>query len=481
MFRLGDLVGVIPGAILLGDLDAECENISIDSRMIKEGEVFFALKGERYDGHNFIEDIITKGARAVVLEKSFYQTNKSIHNLHEKKIISILLVDNTLSALQIWAHHIHSLYKPFTICITGSNGKTTTKEMIVHLLSSNYNVLKSRGNYNNEIGVPLTLLDLDVHHDVLVLEMAARKSGEIKELTGIVKPDIAIITNVCEAHIGLFKSRDNIASEKSEIISALKDKGTAILNRDDMYYEYFNNRMSDHNYLLSYGFHQEAQLRAENLRQEQDKGVHFDVVFEGKKYHIFLPLLGRFNAYNFLAAFAVGIKMHIPIEKMINQILDFGTPEMRMQYAYLKRGILLIQDCYNSNPTAAKEALKSVADIPGERFKVAVLGDMLELGDQAIEYHLEIGKKAAELSFDMVIGFGEHAKWIIKGALGQGIDKEKAYSFDRTEKDKIVNMLKKELPENSVIFLKGSRVMQMEDIARELTKSNENGEKSYNV
>jgi UDP-N-acetylmuramoyl-tripeptide--D-alanyl-D-alanine ligase len=481
VFRLRDLVGVIPGAILLGYLDVKWENISIDSRTIKKGEVFFALKGEKYDGHNYIDEAIAKGACAIVLEKSFYQIHKSVHDLHEKNISPLLLVDNTLSALQLWAHHCHSLYKPLTICITGSNGKTTTKEMIVHLLDPKYNVLKSSGNYNNEIGVPLTLLKLDQHHDVLVLEMAARKLGEIKDLTGIVKPDFAIVTNVCEAHIGLFKSRENIAHEKSEIVLALKDKGTAILNRDDEYFEYLKGCMSDQNYLLSYGFHPEAQLRAENLWQDEEKGIHFDILFEEKKYHIFIPLLGRFNVYNFLAAFATGIKMHIPIEEMIYQISTFCSPKMRMEYSSLERGSALIQDCYNSNPTAVSEALKSVANISRERFKVAVLGDMLELGELARNYHLEIGKIAANLSFDLLIGFGDYANWIAQGALEQGMDRGKIYTFNMEEKDKIVSILKNDLPNNSIIFLKGSRGMQMEDIARKLKKTEESGEKSYNV
>jgi len=165
---------------------------------------------------------------------------------------------------------------------------------------------------------------------------------------------------------------------------------------------------------------------------------------------------------------------------MIDNISNFCLPEMRMEYLFLDRGIKLIQDCYNSNPTAVKEALKSIADIPGDSFKVAVLGDMLELGEQTNEYHLEIGKITAKLSFDILVGFGDCAKYIAQGALEQGMDKEKVYSFNRTEKDNIVNMIKKELPDNSIVFLKGSRGMQMEEIARNL-KRKQNGEKSYNA
>jgi len=466
MFRLKDLVGVIPGAILIGDLDVKWINISIDSRAIKSGEIFFALRGEKQDGHQFIKEAIKKGASVIVLEKSFYQSHKYLHHLDKELVRPILLVDNSLSALQLWAHHYHSLFKPVNICVTGSNGKTTTKEMIVHLLNSKFHVLKSKGNYNNEIGVPLTLLNLDSHHDVLVIEMAARKLGEIKELTNIIKPDIAVITNVCEAHIGLFESRDNIAREKSEIILSLQDKGTAILNRDDSYFHYFKNCNPHHNELVSFGFHPESQLRAANFMQEKEKGIHFEFLFQGKKHHVFLPLLGRFNVYNCLAAFASAVKMHIPIDEMIYHISNFKTPKMRMEYLSFSRGIMVIQDCYNSNPTAVKEALNSIAGIYGDRFKVAVLGDMLELGNRSPDYHKEIGEITANLSFDMLIGFGKYGKWIARGAKEQGMAENRIYCFDKKEKNKLANKLIKELPQNSVVFLKGSRDMQMEDIVR---------------
>ncbi len=463
MFRLGDLAGVIPGAILLGDMDVEWQDISIDSRTIRPGDLFFALRGEKFDGHQFIRNACERGACGTVLEKSFFRNHKS---LHKELNQPLLLVDNSLLALQLWAHHYHSLFKPLNICITGSNGKTTTKEMIFHLLTSKYHVLESRGNYNNEIGVPLTLLNLDSHHDVLVMEMAARKLGEIKELTNILKPDIAIVTNVGEAHIGLFESRDNIAKEKSEIILSLKDKGTAILNRDDSYFYYLKDCVSYYNEMISFGFHPEAQLRAANFKQEQEKGIHFDFHFQREKHHVFIPLLGRFNVYNTLAALAVGIKMHVSIDEMIHLISNFKSPEMHMECFMLNRGITLIQDYYNSNPTAVKEVLNSIAGISGDRFKVAVLGDMLELGNQATEYHMEVGKIVVFLDFDMLIGFGEYGRWIAQGAQEEGMSKDRIYCFDREDKEQLAIQLMEMVPENSIILIKGSRGMQMEDIVQ---------------
>ena len=479
MLRLRNLASVIPESIPLGDMNIKWQNISIDSRTIKPGDLFFALRGEKHDGHQFIRDACEKGASGVVLEKEFYQNHQF---LRSELTQSFLLVDNSLFALQLWAHYYHSLFKPINICITGSNGKTTTKEMIAHLLASKYHVLKSKGNYNNEIGVPLTLLNLAPYHDVLVIEMAARKSGEIKELTNIVKPDIAIVTNIGEAHVGLFESKVNIAKEKSEIILSLKDKGTAILNRDDAYFPYLRNCVSHHNDVISFGFHPEARLRAVSFEQEKEKGIHFDLLFQKEKRHqVFMPLLGRFNAYNALAAFAVGIKMDISIDEVIHSISSFKSPEMHMECLGLGWGITLIQDYYNSNPTAVKEALNSVAGISKGRFKVAVLGDMLELGEQSPDYHKEIGKIVALLSFDLLMGFGEYGRWIAQGAQEEGMSIDKILCFDREDKEQLAIHLMEKVQKNSIVLIKGSRGMQMEDIVQYWKKNEKTKGKGNHV
>ena len=265
MFYLYELASVIPEVDIVGNKDITWQYISIDSRTIKKGELFIALKGERYDGHNFIREAFQKGAAAVVMEKDFFQDHPSFFkNMGQ----TFLLVKNTVQALQLWAHYYHSLFSPLDICITGSNGKTTTKEMIAQILSTNYQVWKSQGNYNNEIGVPLSILGLTSDHKVMVLEMAAQKIGEIRELVKIVNPDIAVITNIGEAHIGLFGNKDNIAREKSELILALKEKGTAVLNRDDIYYDYLVNSVPKNCETISFGFHPRAQVRANHFCQK---------------------------------------------------------------------------------------------------------------------------------------------------------------------------------------------------------------------
>ncbi len=465
MFYLYELANVIPGVDIVGNKDITWQYISIDSRTIKKGELFIALKGERYDGHNFIREACQKGAAAVMMEKGFFQKHPSIC---EEVGHTLLLVENTVQALQLWAHYYHSLFSPLDICITGSNGKTTTKEMIAQVLSTNYQVWKSQGNHNNEIGVPLSILGLTSDHKVIVLEMAAQKTGEIRELVKIVNPDIAVITNIGDAHIGLFGNQDNIAREKSELILALKDKGTAILNRDDTYYDYLANSIPKHCETISFGFHPRAQVQANHFCQKGDRSLQFELSLEGKRnsFPIFLPLLGKFNVLNALAAIAVGLKLEIPMQEIISNISNFKGTDWHMEFLMLGKGVTLVQDYYNANPTAIREALQSVAGIARGRFKIAILGDMLELGDSTIDFHKEAGREAASLFYDMLIAIGEYGKYIIEGAREEGMAKEKVHYFEKEEKEKAAYWLYKTIPANSILLMKGSRGMMMEEIVQ---------------
>lgn len=464
MFRLADLVQNINGAQLLGDENIRWNTISIDSRTIKPGELFLALKGENYNGHNFIKDACQKGASGVVLGKDYFQKHLPwLENLS----LPLVVVEDTLQAYQSWARHYLTLFNPLAICVTGSNGKTTTKEMIAHLLSARHQVLKSEGNYNNEIGVPVTILNLTPEHEILVLEMAAQKAGEIKNLTSIARPDIAVLTNIGEAHIGLFGTKDIIAREKAELILALKDKGTAILNRDDNYFNFLLNCVPVQREVISFGFHPEAQVRAGDFWQKNERELNFELVLPGqKKYQVLLPLLGKFNISNALAALAVGLKAEIPLEDLVGHLATFKGIDFHMQCLSIAKGITLIQDYYNANPTATKEALFSVASVAAGRFKVAVLGDMLELGENSADYHREVGSVAATISYDMVIAYGKYANFIRKGALDEGMDSNSIFCFEKEEKERLADWLVESIPENSIVLLKGSRSMQMEDIVQ---------------
>ena len=465
MFHLYEFANIIPDSQILGDKDTLWQHISIDSRTIKSGELYIAIIGEVHDGHDFIREACQKGAAAIVLEKQSLQEHPALDKEIEQPL---LLVKNTLQALHLWTHYYHSLFKPLDICITGSNGKTTTKEMISHLLSNKYRVLKSKGNYNNEIGVPLTILDLNSECEVMILEMAAQKTGEIRELTKIIRPDIAIITNIGEAHIGLFGNKDNIAREKSELILSLKDRGTAIINRDDGYYDYLVSSVPAHNNIISFGFHPEADVRAKSFYQKDERHLQFELILSKTKesFPVTLPLLGRFNVLNALAAIAVALEMEIPVPEITKVLSNFEGNEWHMEYLLLDKGITLIQDYYNANPTATKEALQSVVMIAQGRYKAAILGDMLELGDGAIDYHKKIGREAATLSCDMLIAIGEYEKYIIQGAREEGMAEDKIISFKKEEKEKLAQWLSESIPENSIVLMKGSRGIQMEKIVQ---------------
>ena len=465
MFHLGDIAILIPDAQIVGDKDIPWQHISIDSRTIKTGELFIAIRGEVHDGHYYIREASQKGAAAVVLEKQFRQKNPTLFQGIEQPL---LLVEDTLQAFHLWAHHYHSLFKPLNICITGSNGKTTTKEMVAQLLSNRYRILKSRGNYNNEIGVPLTILNLTSEHEVMVIELAAQKTGEIRELTKMVRPDIALITNIGEAHIGFFGNKDNIAREKSELFLALKDKGTAIINRDDAYYGYLSGSIPSHCEIISFGFHPEAEVRAKNFSQKDEQRLQFELILNDVKesFLVTLPLLGRFNVLNALAATAAALKMEIPVPEIIKGLSNFKGNSWHMEYLLLDKGITLIQDYYNANPTATKEALQSVVIISQGRYKVAILGDMLELGDGANDYHREIGREVALLSYDMLIAIGEYGKYIIQGAWEGGMANGNTLSFHKEDKEELAQWLSESIPENSIVLMKGSRGIQMEQIVQ---------------
>lgn len=465
MFHLDDIANIIPDAQIAGYKDIAWQHISIDSRTIKVGELFIAIRGEVHDGHDFIREACQKGAAAVVLEKQFLQKHPALVKEVEQPL---LLVEDTLQALHLWAHYYHSLFKTLDICITGSNGKTTTKEMIAQLLSVRYQLLKSKGNYNNEIGVPLTTLNLTPEHEVMVIEMAAQKTGEIRELTKIIRPYIAIITNIGEAHIGLFGNKNNIAREKSELFLALEDKGTAIINHDDSYYDYLVRSVPAHSDIISFGFHPQAEVRAKNFYQKDERHLQFELILSKTKesFPVTLPLLGRFNVLNTLAATAAALKMEIPVPEIIKVLSNFKGNEWHMEYLLLDKGITLIQDYYNANPTATKEALQSVVIISQGRYKVAILGDMLELGDGTIDYHKEIGREAATLSYDMLIAIGEYGNYIIQGAREMGMAKDKIISFKKEEKEKLAQWLSESIPENSIVLMKGSRGIQMEEIVQ---------------
>lgn len=465
--KIKELIKAVSGKVIQGDQDCLINRISIDSRTLIPGDLFFAIVGPNFDGHDFIKEAFDKGAVGAIVCKG---ASTLLQDKQTDKDKIIIEVKDTLSALQDWSKHYKDKFKTFNICVTGSNGKTTTKEIIAHILSREFPLLKTSGNYNNEIGIPLTLLQLDKSHKLLVAEMGMRGLGEIRTLTDFIPPDLAVITNIGEAHIGLLGSKDNIFKAKSELLQSLDKDGIAILNRDDPYF-FKMREIVQGKKVYTFGIKNKSDIMAGNIRIVIDKGMRFTLkVKSGKSREIYFPLLGKYNIYNALAAstaaFALGIELDL-IEKGLS---SFKPLDMHMELNDFYKGIKILNDSYNASPLSVKSALETLAEIGKTNRKIAILGDMLELGEKADFYHREIGKEAAKLSIDILITVGPGGKIIARSSREEGMAEESIFSFEKNEKLNLAKKLLSLTTPGDFILLKGSRDMKMEEILEFLQK-----------
>lgn len=459
--KIRELIKTVSGKIIQGDQDCLISRISIDSRTLIPGDLFFAIIGPSFDGHDFVIEAFKKGAVGVVVCKG---ASTLLQNEQIDKDKIILEVKDTLSALQDWSKHYKDKFKTFNICITGSNGKTTTKEIIAHILSQEFPLLKTSGNYNNEIGIPLTLLGLNKSHKLLVAEMGMRGLGEIKTLTNFIPPDFAVITNIGEAHIGLLGSKDNIFKAKSELLQSLDKDGKAIINRDDPYFFKMLEIVKDKK-VYTFGIENRSDIMARNIRMVSDKGIRFTLeVQNDKSREIYFPLLGRYNIYNALAAVAVAFALGIELDLIERGLSSFKPLDLHMQLSNFYNDIKILNDSYNASPLSVKSALETLAEVAQNNRKIAILGDMLELGERTDFYHREIGKEVAKLSIDILITVGQGGKIIAQSSKEEGMAEERVFSFEKNEKLNLTKKLLNLIKPGNFVLLKGSREMKMEEI-----------------
>ena len=453
--RLSETAEKMGGRIIQGSRSLSFHKFNIDSRLTEPGELFFALVAER-NGHDFIPAAIKKGASGAVVSHKVTIPDKDI---------ALIQVKDTLEALHKLAGQVLIQHPVKVIGITGSIGKTTTKEFTWRLLSRNLNVLKSEGNFNNQLGVPLSLLKLTDKHEVAVLEMAMSAPGEIRTLTRIAPPDIAVITNIKPVHLQFFNSIDEIALAKKEILEGAKNDGIAVLNGDDPLVKKIAEDWKDKKIL--FGLSAECEVCAKNIQKTGWEGMAFDLRYGNREEKISLPFFYESHLYNFLAAAAAARALSIPFEHILPQIITLKLMPNRGTLYRLANNIRLIDDSYNSNPAALESALKALAPLPSKR-KIAVLGDMLELGEKEIEFHVQAGRQVAESGWDALVTVGTLSQHMAEGALSSGMQAGQIFSFNNSEE-----AAKEILPlvqEGDLILVKSSRKIEIEKIVEKLKK-----------
>ena len=418
---------------------------SIDSRSIEAGDLFFAVKGERLDGHDYVNSALQKGAVAAVVSKDEMHRYSSPGR--------VLPVDDTLIALQSLAAAVRRVWGKPLIGITGSAGKTTTKEAIAHVLAARFKILKSEGNFNNHFGLPLMLLKLEPEHDLAVIEMGMSHAGEIRALAKIAQPEIGVVTNVAPVHLEFFDSLAGIARAKYELIESLPATGTAVLNADDEYVSQFGRDYKGK--VITYGTQPTAEVRAENVVSQGAEGSEFDVVSPCGTHHGRLPLVGEHNILNALAAIAVACSRGMSFPEAIAALATLKPADKRGQVLQLGN-ITIINDCYNSNPKALNAMVDALAAMKAKR-RIVVAGEMLELGPAGAQMHRDAGQHVADQKIEMLIGVRGLAKAMVEGAKNGG---GKAEFMDTPEE--AGDWLARETRDGDVVLLKASRGVKLE-------------------
>lgn len=430
--------------------------VSIDSRSIKEGNLFVAIQGERFDGHQFVPEAVNKGASMVVIAK------EKMNQVKREKLkgISILLVGDTKKALRDIASWHRSKFEVPAVAVTGTNGKTTTKDMIAEVLSSKFKVLKSIKSYNNLVGVPLTLFELDQDTQVLVLELGMSHPKEIEMLTRIAKPNLGVITNIGPAHLESMQNLEKIAKAKFELLDNMPSPHTSVLNADD---QFLTKRIQKgKEKTISFAIRNKADFQANEINLTGEGYISFRV---NGKHRINLKLLGEHNVYNALAAFAVGSLLGVEEGKMKSRLESYKPSEFRMELVRLG-SIRIVNDSYNANPVSLANALKTLRQMKSKGRKIAVLGDMLELGEKTLDYHLELGRAVAESGIDLLLTVGDHSPAIGQGARDFGMNRRSIFAFENNER--VTSYLLQNLQAGDLVLIKGSRRMKLEEVVLSL-------------
>lgn len=454
--RLAELTG---GKIIQGEPETTIVAYTFDSRQARPGSLFFALKGIR-DGHDYIAEAQKKGAVAACVSRKVKDLPPDF---------GLIQVDDTLHALQQLAARVLAESQLRVVGITGSIGKTSTKELTAGLLSERFAVLKSMGNYNNQIGLPISILSLTDSHQVAVLEMGMNHPGEIKRLVEIAPPEVAVITRIAPVHLEFFQSLEEIALAKKEILTGAKPGATAVLNGDDPLIKQIAADFAPDR-IIYFGKSDRYLIGAEDIEYHGWTGLSFSLIYGREKARVELPIFNKGLITNVLAACGVAYYFGLKLAEILPSLHRLPDLTHRGQLIKLKSGATIYDDSYNSNPVALEEVLKSLGRLPAGR-KIAVLGDMLELGPAENQFHLEVGALLPAYGWNYLVTVGSRAKLIAEGAVHHGLDSARIESFDRPEE--AADWLKSFLEPSDLVLVKGSRGLSLETIVENLKQEME--------
>lgn len=434
-----------------GNSETMVTGVTIDSRKIEKGNLFVPFKGEHTDGHVYVEQALKNGAAVALWQKD-------VPNPPEN--MELLIVDDTLAALQKIASSYLQEVKPKVIGITGSNGKTTTKDITDALLSTKYKVHKTSGNFNNHLGLPLTILGMDEDTEIAVLEMGMSSRGEIELLSNLAKPDIAIITNIGESHLLDLGSREEIAAAKLEIMAGLKEDGVLIFHGDEPLLK--DQLMNNGQRMASFGRDHSNTIYPLEIQMDESQTVFLTNLYPEK---LTLPILGNHNVMNAMAAILTAKEFGVDFDSIQQGLLNLKVTNMRMELINGHNGVKVINDAYNASPTSMNAAIQLVGELKGFNRKYLVLGDMLELGKDEVAFHQEIGASIPANQIAGLFTYGELGEQIAEGAK-RVLNPEQIFSFK--EKKQLIDKLKELVSENDLVLVKASRGMRLEEVVNAL-------------
>ncbi len=461
--KAAEIAEVTGGKVVAGDGETIPSGLAIDSRALQAGQLFVPLKGESYDGEAFVADALRAGAAGAFVTKWNREVRKQIEPFLPEGGV-LLKVKNGLEALHSLASAVRDKLDVPVIAITGSTGKTTTRDILAAMLRTKLNVVSSERNLNNEIGLPATIISADAGTEALVLEMAMRGPGQIRDLCAIARPTIGLVTNVGKTHFEFFGSEERIAEAKGELVESVPGDGLVVLNEDD-YWTHKLRGMAKAR-VITYGTRSSADVRAEEIEVDKEGRASFFIKVKGARRSLRVPILGRHNVYNTCAAAAVALNLGLSLREIAEGMAGTSLSGMRMEVFTTADEITVLNDAYNANPTSMIGALETLEAIEAAGKKIAVLGDMMELGTMTDVAHFQVGEAAARARIDLLITVGRYSARTGDGARVGGMDEGNVRHCPTTSE--AAKMLHGLVSPGDVVLVKASRAMRLEDVVESL-------------